>query len=371
MASPSDNPSRRISDPSAMSFGSHLEELRRRIIYALLSVLPLFIVCLVFGESLVEILIRPAQQELHRAGYPGMLIVTNPLETLSAWLKVATVITIAIGIPLILYQLWLFVAPGLYEHERRFAQILMPMSVALSAIALAFLYFIMLPAMLAFLVHFGMNLGQPSVATAPAPPGTVFPSIPQLDADPVSPPPNSMWFNRELNQFRFNLAPEGAPPEIRGTPLVRNTGIAPQYKVSEYVSLFFTTSLAFILGFQTPVVILLLGWVGLIDRGYLVKKRRYAIFFATVASAILAPSPDPISIIGLAIPLYGLFELGLILLKILPAERVIRGFKKPSAGAAARESGRASAAVLTPQDAGPHHDADFPPRREPPDAGDE
>ena len=107
---------------------------------------------------------------------------------------------------MILYQLWLFVAPGLYEHERHFAQLLMPMSVLLSAIALAFLYYIMLPAMLAFLILFGMTWGQPQDKTAPTPPGLVLPTVPFLDADPIAPPSGSTWYNTELRQFRMNVA---------------------------------------------------------------------------------------------------------------------------------------------------------------------
>jgi len=386
-----------------MSFGSHLEELRKRLIYSLVLVAPIFITSLVFGESLVEFLIIPAQKELHAAGLPAMLIVTNPLETLSAWLKVATVITVVIGIPMILYQLWLFIAPGLYEHERHFAQLLMPMSVGLSAIGLAFLYYIMLPAMLAFLIHFGMSWGSPTVRTAPLPPGiTALPTVPVLDADPIAPRPGEMWFNRDLHQFRMNVAPEGKPADTRGANFIRSAGIAAQYKVSEYIGMVFSASLAFVIGFQTPVVVLLLGWVGIINRPLLIKNRRYAIFFSGVAAAILAPSPDPLTMIGMAIPLYGLYELGVFLLRVLPAERVARGFWKrkpaqPDASSAGADGHSWDVAQGEHPDAyGPEHAPDAsssgggldnrgelpppsgddppalpPPRREPPDAGDE
>lgn len=354
-----------------MSFGEHLEELRKRLIWAIVSVLPIFIAALAFGDRLLAILIHPAQRELHRAGLPAMLIVTNPLETLSAWLKVSAVVTLVIGIPLILYQLWLFVAPGLYDHEKRFAQILMPMSVVLSAIGLAFLYFVMLPAMLIFLIHFGMDLGKPVVHTAPRPAGIVLPVVPSLEADPDDPQPGEMWFNRELNQFRMNVASPGDPPQVRGTPLVMNAGISQQYKVSEYIGLLFTTSLAFALGFQTPVVVLLLGWVGIVDRKFLTKNRRYAVFISAIAAAILAPSPDPFSLLVLAIPLYGLYELGLFLLQILPAERVIRGFKKKKPAPDAEVPPEEPPPVELPEPGEPIEHAQATGMREPPDAGDE
>ena len=140
MAHPEDDRpiQRRLVDPRAMSFGDHLEELRKRLIWAIASVAPIFIVALVFGEQILAFIIRPAQERLLAAGQPATMLQTNPIELLSAWLKVAAVVTIVVGIPLILLQLWFFVAPGLYQHEQRFAKILLPLSVLLSLAGLAF-----------------------------------------------------------------------------------------------------------------------------------------------------------------------------------------------------------------------------------------
>jgi sec-independent protein translocase protein TatC len=352
MSPPEDN-ARRLADPRSMSFGEHLEELRRRILWALGTLAPIFIVSLVFGEQILAFLIRPAQERLQAAGQSPTMLQTNPVELLTAWLKVAFVVTIVIGIPLILLQLWLFVAPGLYEHEKRFAKILLPLSVLLSLAGLAFLYFVMLPAMLTFLIHFGTGLGKPPVATGDAPAGLVFPSAPILDADPPHPGPGEWWIYRPLWQVHINVAAdETAAPDIRSVQLIHNAGISQQYKISEYVGLLFTTGLAFIAGFQTPVVVLLLGWTGIVTRAAMAKKRRYAVFFSAAAAAILAPSPDPFSMIALAIPLYGLYELGLFLLQVLPAQRVARGFSRPRKRGSAQPVTTAS-------------------RREPSDAGDE
>lgn len=323
----------RLSDPRAMSFGEHLEELRRRLIIALLGVLPIFILALVFGERLINFLLYPAQAQLRSAGMPSGLISTNPLEVIGAYLKVALVVTIVLGVPFILYQLWLFIAPGLYSHEKRFARFLIPLSVVLSLTGLTFLYYVMLPAMLAFLIGFGAEIGQQSTSVVETPPGIVFPMLPRFQGDPSDPPPGSMWFNEELKQFRFNMAPPaeiGKPapkPQIRGVPMSKSAGISPQYKVSEYIGLVFTTSLAFVLGFQTPVVVLLLGWIGIFSLQTLRKSRKYALFAAFALSAVLSPSPDPVSMIVLAIPLYLLYELGLFLLKFFPPSRVARGVK--------------------------------------------
>jgi Sec-independent protein secretion pathway component TatC len=255
------------------------------------------------------------------------------VETLGAWLKVSGVITIVLGIPVLLYQLWLFVKPGLYPHERRFAQFLVPMSVVLSLAGLAFLYYIMLPAMLHFLIAFGADLGRPDVKTIARPAGLTFPVIPVLAQDPDQTRAGEIWINRELEELRVDVTPapeagKAVPArEVLGTPMTKATGISQQYRVSEYVDLVFTMSLAFVAGFQTPIVVLLLGWVGIFDRKTLAKSRKYAIFVAFLVSAILTPSPDPFNMTVLAVPLYILFELGLFLLRVFPPHRVARGVR--------------------------------------------
>jgi sec-independent protein translocase protein TatC len=316
-----------------MSFGEHLEELRKRIIYALVGVLPIFVTALVFGTSLLEIIRLPADRALRAGGLPPTLMVTGPLEALGAWLRVAIVVTVVLGVPLIFYQLWLFVAPGLYEHEKRFVRFLMPLSVTLSMIGLAFLYFVMLPAMLTFLIGFTAHIGPQKAHQEPLPPGITLPTVPTLHADPTDPAPGAMWYNDDLREFRFNATPAPTPdnpnpaPDIRGVAMTKTVGIVSQYRISEYVGLVFTTSLAFVLGFQTPVVVLLLGWLGIVNQQTLRRSRKYALFFAFALATVLSPSPDPFSMVILALPLYLLYELGLFLLKFFPPARVARGIK--------------------------------------------
>mgnify|MGYP001325858852 CR=1 FL=1 len=171
MAHPEDDRpiQRRLVDPRAMSFGDHLEELRKRLIWAIASVAPIFIVALVFGEQILAFIIRPAQERLLAAGQPATMLQTNPIELLSAWLKVAAGFPLLGGGSPVLLPLPFYVAPGLYQHEQRFAKILLPLSVLLSLAGLAFLYYVMLPAMLTFLIHFGMDVGKIPVKTADAP----------------------------------------------------------------------------------------------------------------------------------------------------------------------------------------------------------
>jgi sec-independent protein translocase protein TatC len=319
------NPQALPTDPRSMSFGEHLEELRRRLIFGLVMVIPIFLLTLVFGDRLLELVIAPAQQQFRRAQLPQGLQSLAPLETLGAWLKVSAVVTIVLGVPAILYQLWLFVAPGLHAHERRFAAFLIPLSVLLSIAGLFFLYFVMLPAMLAFLINFGSGVGRLKTHTVETPPAMVYSHLTPLPGDPANPEPGAIWFNSELEELRFNAAPAGQPPHILGAPMMKSTGIAQQYRLSEYIDLLFTMSLAFVAGFQTPVVVLLLGWMGIVDRAGLRRKRKHAIFIAFIVAAILTPSPDPFSMTILAVPLYLLYELGMLLLRFAPPDRVATG----------------------------------------------
>jgi sec-independent protein translocase protein TatC len=338
----------RAADPRVMSFGEHLEELRRRLIRALIYITPVFAATLYWGNELLDFILQPARRQLHGAGLPADLIATAPLETLGAWLKVSGVITIVVSIPILLYQVWAFVRPGLYPHERRVAGLLVPLSVALSAAGLAFLYYIMLPAMLHFLILFGADLGKPTVKIVPVPPAMVLPNMPGFDGDPASSKRGDYWFNADLQEFRLDATPpdeEGRPaPERRvlGVPMSRSSGIAQQYKVSEYIDLVLTMSLAFVAGFQTPVVVLLLGWVGILNRRQLAKSRKYALFVAFLVAAILTPSPDPFNMTILAVPLYILFELGLFLLRVFPPSGAGRaGEERNGKGGAVREGPQA------------------------------
>jgi sec-independent protein translocase protein TatC len=316
-----------------MSFGEHLEDLRRRLIIALVGVVPIFVIALVFGNSLLGFVIEPAQAQLKASGLPSKMIVTGPLEALGSWLRVSVVATLVVGIPWIFFQLWLFIAPGLYEHEKRFVRFLLPLSCILSVVGLTFLYFVILPAMLSFLIGFGASIGTTHVDHRPTPEGIVIPTIPILDFDPTDAPSGGIWFNKPLQELRINIAPPPAPgepatpPLVRGTPMTKAAGIAPQYRVSEFVGLVFTSSVAMVLGFQTPVVVLLLGWIGIVQEKTLRTKRKYAFFFAFALGAILAPSPDPMSMVLMAVPLYILYEFGLFLLKFFPPARIARGVK--------------------------------------------
>lgn len=303
-----------------MPFGEHLEELRTRLIYALLGLLPIFIVALILGGPILEFLLLPAEAQLRAAGQASRLQATGPAEVFIAYIKIALVLAILIGGPWIIYQAWRFVAPGLYLRERRFVYVLIPLSGVLTTAGMVFLYTLMLPIMLGFLITFSSQIAQTSPRTAPLPDGITLPIAPSLEADPIDPPAGSYWFNDQLYELRFALPDEsGGVDQILGVPLTGGALIAQQYRVSEYVNMVFGLGLAFGIAFQLPIVMLLMGWSGLMDAASLAKQRKYALLACAIAGAVLTPA-DPASMILLAGPLYALFELGLLLMRVIPAK---------------------------------------------------
>lgn len=334
MIGPKRNPALDLLADAVMPFGDHLEELRKRLIYSLIGLLPLFVVAVGVSRRLLVFVIEPVKQALQNAGLNAQLIQTSPTETFMTALKLAVVITILVGSPWVLFQAWMFVAPGLYENERRFVYVLLPLSAALTTLAVVFLYKVLLPVVLAFFISFGTSIESQPEPTVPLPEGVVLPEVPMLAGDPADIGPGRLWYNSARMELRLSVQGEAdkdgvAKIEVLSSPMTRSSGILQQYRVTEYASLFLSLALAFALGFQTPVVVLLLGWTGLINPRDLLKFRRHVALVSMVLGAVLTPA-DPLSMLLLAVPLYVLFEFGVILHSILPAERVSRGFGKKS-----------------------------------------
>ncbi|MFN9968389.1 MAG: twin-arginine translocase subunit TatC, partial [Phycisphaerae bacterium] len=154
-----------------MSLGDHLDELRTRVIHALWGIAILFFGSLYFGPTVLNWLIKPVQAALRAEGLPATMLATGMFETFFTYLKISTVASVALGFPWILWQLWKFVAPGLYRHERRFVTMLLPMSLMLTILSSLFLYFFVLPVMLHFFVHFGTTVSPTQAAIAEPPAG--------------------------------------------------------------------------------------------------------------------------------------------------------------------------------------------------------
>lgn len=306
-----------------MSFGEHLEELRRRLGIALLGLVPVLIASMFFAKSVMAFLLLPAEKALHAANQPARMLVTGVLEGFNSYFYLALIMALLVGAPWLLYQLWLFIAPGLYAGERRFVYLAAPLSVVLTILSAFFTYYVMLPAILTFFVHFNMSLPNPAVATAPLPAGVTLPVFPVLDADPPNPATGEAWINTSIDELRVCVYAATGPVAamVVGTPVSGSGLLSQQYKLSQYIDLLFNFALAFAAGFQMPVVVLLLGWVGIVTPQFLKKYRRHALFTCAILGAALTPG-DPLSATLLTVPLYVLFELGMLLLTWFPASKV-------------------------------------------------
>ncbi|MFO0875420.1 MAG: twin-arginine translocase subunit TatC [Phycisphaerales bacterium] len=345
--------------PAVMSFGDHLDELRKRLMLALIAPLPLAIVLFFFAEPIRTFLCRPLLRALRANHLPAQLQTLNPVETVLLDVKLAIILSLVISAPWILWQAWLFIAPGLYRHERRFVRFLLPASALLTLTGLSLLHFVLLPLMLTVLVGFGVPSGAtglpapiplPATATdgalaAPANGGAPGAdagaagsanATPPTDADdvaarggiralaehPAQYRPGDTWIKVPENLLCVAIA-EAGKLEVLAVPLGRNVLIAQQYRLSEYIDFVLLTTAGIAIAFQMPLVILLLGWLDIVRLETLKRSRKYAMFICAVVAAVVTPSPDAVSMIVTLVPLYFLYELGVIALRFLPAWRVL------------------------------------------------
>lgn len=320
-------------EPRIMTFGDHLDELRRRLLWAGVGIVLMFVVALFFASPVLGVLADPLIRALKAAGQAPALLATSPLEGFGAYIKIATVSAFIVAMPWALYQLWLFIAPGLYDKERRFVYFLIPLSALLTAAGALFLYFVILPISLFFLISFGAGLLSENSAPAPLPPGITLPVAPILANDPATSAPGEWWINSTLAQLRFRIDAE----RVMGVPLVGGGLIAQQYRISEYVNLVLVLGIAFSIAFQLPLALLLLGWVGLVKPQDLTRYRKYVIFGCVVGSALM-PTQDPWSLLALSGVLYGLFELGIVFMRFIPPRRVAEGLMSRSSGDGDKEA---------------------------------
>jgi sec-independent protein translocase protein TatC len=311
---------------AVMTLGDHLDELRRRMLWAVALPLPVAVMAFAWAEPIRTFLCRPAVQALEAHNLPTQLQVLSPIETLGTDLKISLVTALVLGAPWILLQVWKFVEPGLYAHERRFVRLLLPMSAALTVSGLALLHFLLMPMMLEVLVSFGSEPPQrlEAAPTAQVAAGAGIPTLPTLTEPPAHPAPGQAWLTPD---HRLAVAvPDGeGMVQVLSVPLVQGSRLAQQFRLSEYLDFTLDFALGTAIAFQTPLIVLLLGWLGVLTPQALGQFRRYAIFLSVLVSAIVTPSGDPFSLALLAVPIYGLYELGILLLRAAPPAVVARG----------------------------------------------
>jgi len=332
-------------DEREMSLGDHLEELRWRLLVGMAGPVVAGLAMLVFAKDLFSWLARPLIVELAARGYEPSLYPMSPTSAFTVYLKIAILSGLVIGLPWMVWQGWRFIAPGLHRHERRFVVFLLPGSAVLATIGVLFMYYIMLPVTLWFLIGFvgefpmpstepgfvqqrfvegagGGAGGDPSVGEDE--PGAL--RVPVLAADPAAPAEGAVWINRVERALKAHWG--GRVYETR----MRAGGglMAPVMQVEAYMGFVLWLGVAFAIAFQLPLVMLMLGFTRLVSRRMMAKVRPYAILGCVVVAALLTP-PDPLSQMALAIPMYLLYELGLAAVRVFVRERDA----EPDAGAGA------------------------------------
>jgi Sec-independent protein secretion pathway component TatC len=330
----------------SMSFGDHLEELRRRILLSLVVPLPLALLLFFVSDPIIVRLYVPLDNVLEAFDLPRRLQSLGPAEVLGIKIKLSLILAAVLSAPWIIWQIWKFVQPGLYGHEQRFVHFLMPGSGILTLAGLGLMYFVMLPLMLQVLVLFGASLSVGVGGDAEDPRVTeVLSTEPTIDLrleDPETPEIGDVWLR--WPQMELYVAVEAPRPEVDPdqeggnpqpvlspgavevvrVPQWRDSMIAQEFRLTTYVNFVLLLMLGIVLAFQMPLVILLMGWLGLVTADGLRSKRKYAILICAVVAAMITPA-DALSMLMMLVPLVALFELSIVMLVFAPASAVAEG----------------------------------------------
>ncbi len=246
-----------------MSFLEHLEEMRSRIIRALMGLGVAFLLCIIFCYPLWDIVKAPAIDALKRIGAnPPKLVINEPMEGFSIiWVKVPLVFSLFLASPWVLYQVWAFISPGLYKKEKRMAVPFVVSTAGLFIIGGLFAYFIAFRYGLAFLLGIGL----------------------QDDVQPL-------------------------------------------VTITHYFDLFVNVMLGVALVFELPVAIFFLTLLHLASPRFLLRHSRYAILAIVIIAAIITPTPDFFNLMLFAVPMCLLYFVGVFAAYLLVLKREGRKF---------------------------------------------
>ncbi|HZT29147.1 MAG TPA: twin-arginine translocase subunit TatC [Bryobacteraceae bacterium] len=246
-----------------MSFLEHLEELRARIIRALIGIGVAFVLSLTFCNELWRFVSQPAVQALTTLGInPPNLTQITPMESFNIiWVKLPILCSIFLASPWILYQVWAFIAPGLYRRERRWAAPFVLCSAGLFVLGGLFAYFVAFRYGLTFLLSIG-----------------------------------------------------------------RGNYVTPMVSISEYFDLFVNVTVGVGLVFELPVLIFFLTLLRVVSPRFLLNHSRYAILIIFIVAAIVTPTPDVFNLMLFATPMCLLFFVGIFASYLLVLSREGRKF---------------------------------------------
>lgn len=302
----------RVEDPDQyrMSLGDHLEELRTRLVRAIFGFVLAFVICLLFvRDYLFQFFCKPLLDVLIKYDLNPQLYSTDAGDTFTLYLRVSAIMAAVIAGPWILYQLWLFVAAGLYPNERKAVTKYIPLSIGLMLSGVAFAFFLVLPWTLQFFLAFTAEIKLPNALTPVAveQPASIF-TVPVLQGDPANPIDGQMWINSDQNRLKLFIHGETRVMQFGPANL-----IAPIITIPGYISLVMIMLLLFAVAFQMPIFVMALVAVGIFDIAELKGMRRIVYFVMVIAAAVITPGDVVVATIALVGPLVGLFELGLFL----------------------------------------------------------
>ena len=242
-------------------FVSHLAELRQRLIHSFIFLIIFFVICYFFSEYIYGFLVDPFAQAVKDDNSNRRLIFTALQETFLTYLKVSFFTAFFVTCPYILMQIWKFVAPGLYKHEKKAIMPYLILTPILFFLGGMLVYYLIMPLAIKFFLSF------------------------------------------------------------ESTGASTNLPIQLEAKVNEYLSLVMKLIFAFGISFQLPVVLSLLARIGVVNSDFLRTRRKYVVVIIFAAAAILTP-PDPITQIGLAIPLLILYELSIFSVNLIEKKKL-------------------------------------------------
>ncbi len=291
-----------------MTIGEHLEELRRRLFIGLMGFGVACGICFIFGRHVLSIFCWPLVRKLHEHHLSANTYTFEVSEGFMTYVQISLISALAISGPWLIYQLWKFVAAGLYAKERKYVTRYVPLSIGLLISGMVFLYFCVLPMVLEFFLSFTLSI--PSVyGDTPTDPLPVNQwTIPIVKGDPTSPLPGQVWIDELTNQVKI-YTKNGVNTLALGS---ENLAV-PLITISDYISLVLRLLLIFGLAFQLPLVVMALVKVGIVDLPTLRTYRRHIYFVITVLAAVITPGDVVTAMVALLIPMIVLYELGLIL----------------------------------------------------------
>lgn len=240
-----------------MSFLEHLEELRSRIVKALLGLAIAFVGCIFFTNELWKAVMAPAANALRTLHLPEQLAQLSPTEAFSIiWIKLPVLTALFVASPWVLYQVWAFIAPGLYKRERRLAVPFIFSTATLFILGGAFAYFVAFRFALTFLLGIGVDIG-----------------------------------------------------------------VRPMISITEYFDLFVNVILGIAIVFELPVLIFFLTLLRIASPRFLLTHSRYAILIIVTLAAIITPTPDIYNLIIFAAPMILLYFVGVFASYLLVLHR--------------------------------------------------